>query len=425
MKMDSGGSGGSACLLCRDSALEPILDLGETVLANAFLREDQLAAEEARYPLRLSFCPNCGHVQLLDRVDPPEMFRHYLYISSASETLRTHFDQLSELLIARRGLGSNDLVVDIGCNDASLLKSFKLRGVRTLGVDPAENLATYSSEEVERLVDFFNSDTADRMLQGWGPASLVTITNTFPHIHDLDDFVRGLDKILGPGGAVVIEAHYLRDMLAQTAFDTIYHEHVSYWRLGSIARLFEQYGMEVVRAELLPLHHGQIRVTIQRTGEGKVDSSVSEILESETAAGLDTIGSYREFASRVLALRSQVRERLTSLQDRGLRLAGYGAPAKGTIFLNFVGVGVDLIPYICDCSPLKQGLYMPGTRIPIVSPERLVEDKPDYVLLLAWNFAAEIVHQQSAYMQGGGRFLVPLPELHELGAMDLAAAPRS
>lgn len=402
------------CFLCDAVSPKLILDLGETVLANAFRRQEHLDVPEPRYPLRFGACSECGHVQLLDRVSPSEMFRDYLYVSSASETLRSHFDALSGLLVSRGGLGSNDLVVDIGCNDSLLLRCFDRRGLRTLGVDPAENLSEYSGNGIDRIIDFFGAGSAERILDGWGTASLVTITNTFPHIHDLDDFVIGLDGILAPGGKIVIEAHYLVDMLEQTAFDTIYHEHVSYWRLGTIVRLFERHGMQVVRAERVPLHHGQIRVTIQRDGEAEADPSVARILESETAAGLGREGPYRQFADRTKAVRDQVRERLGAARERGSRLAGYGAPAKATVLLNYAGLDVEHLPYVCDASPLKQGLYIPGTRIPIAVPGRLLEDQPDYVLLLAWNFADEISRQQAEYRRRGGRFLVPLPELHEL-----------
>jgi SAM-dependent methyltransferase len=403
-----------ACLICGGSEFEPILDLGETPLANALVTSEEVAAGVPRYPLRVVMCSGCSHVQLGDHVDPAAMFHKYLYVSSASDTLLEHFEDLSDLLMARRGLGADDLVVDIGCNDTSLLHSFQTRGVRTLGVDPAANLAESWGQGVDRIVDFFGFATAEQILDGWGPASLVTLTNTFPHLQDLDDFVRGLKRILAPGGALVIEAHYAADMLAQTAFDTIYHEHVSYWRLGTLSRLFEGHGLEVIRAELLPLHHGQIRVTVQRSGEKEVDASVAEVHERESRAGLDRLEPYREFADRVKASHEQLHHRLEELREAGRSLAGYGAPAKATILLNYMNIGVDLIPYICDRSTLKQGLFVPGTSIPIVAPERLLDDQPDYVLLLAWNFAEEVARQQSVYRERGGRILVPLPELHEI-----------
>ena len=403
-----------ACLLCGGSSLESILDLGDTPLANAFVTAEEMAAGVTRYPLLLAMCPACGHVQLADHVDPEAMFHRYLYVSSASDTLLEHFDDLSTLLIDRRGLGPADLVVDVGCNNASLLRLFQAHGIRTLGVDPAENLAESWGKGVDRIVDYFSMATADRILDRWGPASLVTITNTFPHLQDPHGFVRALDRVLAPGGAVVIEVHYAADMLAQTAFDTIYHEHVSYWRLGTLSRLFEDHGMEVVRAERLPLHHGQLRVTVQRAGEMEVDESVAAVAEQESSAGLDREEPYLTFARRVEASRAQLHSRLDEIRRAGRTVVGYGAPAKATILLNYMEVGVDLIPYICDRSSLKQGLFVPGTGIPIVAPERLLEDQPDYVLLLAWNFAEEVARQQAAYRERGGCFLVPLPELHEI-----------
>jgi hypothetical protein len=403
-----------ACLICGASSLDSILDLGDTPLANAFVTAEEMAAGVPRYPLRLAMCPVCGHVQLTEHVDPEAMFHRYLYVSSASDTLREHFDDLSKLLVARRDLGPADLVVDIGCNDASLLRSFQARGIRTLGVDPAENLAEAWGAGVDRIVDYFNPSTADQILDRWGPASLVTITNTFPHLQNLHGFVVGLDRVLARGGAAVIEVHYAADMLAQTAFDTIYHEHVSYWRLGTLDRLFADYGMEVVRAERLPLHHGQLRVTVQRAGETEIDESVGVVAEQESAAGLDREEPYLAFARGVEASREQLHNRLDEIRRADRTVVGYGAPAKATILLNYMDVGVDLIPYICDRSSLKQGLFVPGTGIPIVAPERLLEDQPDYVLLLAWNFAEEVARQQAEYLNRGGCLLVPLPELHEI-----------
>jgi hypothetical protein len=281
-------------------------------------------------------------------------------------------------------------------------------------VDPAENLAEAWGAGVDRIVDYFNPSTADQILDRWGPASLVTITNTFPHLQNLHGFVVGLDRVLARGGAAVIEVHYAADMLAQTAFDTIYHEHVSYWRLGTLDRLFADYGMEVVRAERLPLHHGQLRVTVQRAGETEIDESVGVVAEQESAAGLDREEPYLAFARGVEASREQLHNRLDEIRRADRTVVGYGAPAKATILLNYMDVGVDLIPYICDRSSLKQGLFVPGTGIPIVAPERLLEDQPDYVLLLAWNFAEEVARQQAEYLNRGGCLLVPLPELHEI-----------
>jgi len=403
----------ASCLVCSEPEVEVFLDLGSTALANKFPSAEDLSSPEPRFPLRVGFCHACGHVQLVERVPPAAMFTDYLYVSSASDTLRAHFDDLAATLTARHGLVDGGLVIDIGCNDASLLCCFRDRGARTLGVDPAENLAEFSSDTgIERYRGFFGADTAGEIADRRGRAALITATNTFPHIPDLSGFVSGLDEVLAPGGAFVVEAHYLVDLLDQLAFDTVYHEHVSYWALGPMTRLFENHGMEVVRAERLPIHHGQLRATVMRRGEGEVERSVDEVLAAEKQLGIDRFDTWRAFAERVGRLKTEVVDCLNGLKAEGRRLAGYGAPAKGSTLLEFFGVGPATLDFIADRSPLKQGRYTPGSHIPIVAPERLLEEpSADHVLLLAWNFEEEILAQQAEFRRRGGRFILPVPEV--------------
>ena len=409
----TGGAGPECrCLVCESPRVEEFLDLGKTALANKFLKPEELGGAEPRYPLRVGFCHGCGHVQLMDPVPPSAMFEDYLYVSSASDTLKAHFEDLSRLLVERHTLDAKDLVIDIGANDASLLSVFHRHGVRTLGVDPARNLASLSADRgIERFTGFFGATTAPEIVAGWGRAAVITATNTFPHIPDLRDFVTGIDTALAPGGAFVIEAHYLLDLLEQTAFDTIYHEHVSYWALTPMRRLFDPMGMEVVRAERLPIHHGQLRVWVQRKGEGNVDETVRALLEAERALGIGRLETYQAFGDRVRRIKRDLHETLAGLKREGKRVAGYGAPAKGSTLLEFLQIGPDLVEYIADRSPLKQGRYTPGSHIPIVPPERLLSDRPDYALLLAWNFADEVLGQQARYREMGGKFIIPVPEV--------------
>lgn len=391
------------------------LDLGDTALANQFLREEEVQSRESKYPLRVGFCRSCGHVQLMESVPPGLMFQNYLYISSASDTLKKHLWELSDELVERYRLGAADLVIDIGCNDGTLLQGFKRHGIRPLGVDPAQNLAEFaSSDGIERYTDLFTAATAQEIASRWGRATLVTATNTFPHIQNLGDFIQGIKTVLKPGGIFVVEMHYLLDLIDQVAFDTIYHEHVSYWALGPMKHLFERHGMSVVDAERVPLHHGQLRVHVQRQGERRVHSGVAEILAEERAAALDRFETFLRFAERAQKIKRDLHETLTGLAQRGRRVAGYGAPAKGNTLLEYLEIGRELLPYIVDRSPLKQGLYTPGTHIPVVGPERLLLDQPDYVLLLAWNFVDEIIEQQMEYRKRGGKFMVPVPEIRVL-----------
>ena len=405
----------TVCLVCSSDNIVQFLDLGKTALANQFLRKEEVESGETKYPLRVGFCRNCTHVQLMDSVPPLEMFENYLYISSASDTLKNHLWDLSDQVTCRYGLASTDLVIDIGCNDGTLLEGFKRRGVRTLGVDPAQNLADLAaSSGIERYTGLFTAASAKEIAAQWGPASLVTATNTFPHIQNLSDFVDGMKTVLKRGGVFVIEMHYLLDLIEQVAFDTVYHEHVSYWALGPMKRLFESHGMMIVDAERVPLHHGQLRVHVQRQGEGQVHSGVAEVLAAEKQAGLDRFETYQQFSERALKIKRDLHETLSEFVRKGRRVAGYGAPAKGNTLLGFLEIGPQLLPYIVDRSPLKQGLFTPGTHIPVVAPERLLADQPDYVLLLAWNFVDEIMEQQSEYLRRGGRFMVPVPEVRVL-----------
>jgi cyclopropane fatty-acyl-phospholipid synthase-like methyltransferase len=351
----------------------------------------------------------------MDPVPPLEMFENYLYISSASDTLKNHLWDLSDEITRRYGLGAGDLVVDIGCNDGTLLQGFQRHGVRTLGVDPAENLAQFTAGKgIERYVGLFTAASAREIVERWGQASVITATNTFPHIQNLEDFITGIKSVLRPSGVFVIEMHYLLDLLDQVAFDTIYHEHISYWALGPMQRLFDRLGMTVVDAERVPLHHGQLRVHVQRQGEGAVHDRVAGVLAAEKAAGLDRFETYLTFAERTRKIKKDLHGILADFARSGRRVAGYGAPAKGNTLLGFLEIGPDLLPYIVDRSPLKQGLYTPGTHIPVVAPERLLTDQPDYVLLLAWNFVDEILEQQAEYRKRGGRFMVPVPEVRVL-----------
>jgi SAM-dependent methyltransferase len=399
------------CIVCDQEKVEQFLDLGSTALANKFLSEEELSAQEEKYPLRVGFCHHCGHVQLTEAVPPSAMFEDYLYVSSASDTLSAHLFDLSDVVVERRGLGPSDLVIDIGCNDGTLLQGFRRHGVRTLGVDPAVNLAELTrGSGIERYTGFFNSASAAEIVQRWGRAAAITATNTFPHIPALQDFVEGIKIALAPGGAFVIEAHYLVDMLEQGAFDTIYHEHVSYWALGPMGYLFERHGMRIVDVERLPLHHGQIRVFVQRQDEATVHDSVAALLEMERAKGIDQFATYQQFARKVGEIKHDLHHTVATLRQQGKRVAAYGAPAKGNTLLGYLGLGPDMLDYIADRSPLKQGRYTPGLHIPVVAPEQLLMDRPDYVLLLAWNFADEIMAQQAEYRRGGGKFIIPVPE---------------
>ncbi len=405
------GNSGGPCIVCGKKTVEQFLDLGQMALANKFLSREELALAEPTYPLQVGFCHTCGHVQLTEAVPPQAMFEDYLYVSAASDTLKAHLYDLSDVVVRRCGLGAKDLVMDIGCNDGTLLEGFRRHGVKILGVDPAQNLAKLTrGDGIDRYVGFFTATAAQAIVQKWGKATAITATNTFPHIPQLQDFIDGVKTVLAPSGVFVIEAHYLVNLLEQGAFDTIYHEHVSYWAVGPMVYLFNKAGMDVVHVERLPLHHGQIRIFAQRKGEGRVQSSVEELLKTERSLGIDQFSTYQRFADTTRKIRTDLHAMIQALRNAGKKLAAYGAPAKGNTLLSFLDVGPETLLYIADRSPLKQGRYTPGSHIPVVSPERLLRDQPDYTLLLAWNFTDEILQQQAEYRRRGGRFIVPVPQ---------------
>ncbi len=400
-----------SCLACTAGRLVEFLDLGRTALANNFVSKERLGAPDLLCPLRLGFCERCAMVQLLDVAPPPAMFNTYLYISSVSETLKRHLGELAEALCGRLALSAGSLVVDVGCNDGTLLAAFAARGMRTLGVDPAANVAPLAAHRgVTTVTAFFSQAVARRIRETLGPAMLVTATNVYQHVPDQEEFLRGLELLLAERGTFVFESHYLQDLLDQCAFDTVYHEHVFYFALLPLTRMLGRLGFKIVDVERLPVHHGQLRVMVARRSDPRPASPrVEALLAEERARGLDTIESYRRFAEAVAKCRSQLRALIEELRGRGARLAGYGAPAKGNTLLSFCGLGVEQLPYIVDLSPLKQGLYTPGTRIPVVPIERLRHDPPDYLLVLAWNFAEEIMAQLSWFRRAGGRFILPVP----------------
>lgn len=402
------------CLVCGAALPEPFLDLGRTGLANNLAPSAGALAPDPVHRLRVGFCAACSHVQLLDPAPPRSMFDEYLYVSSASSTLSAHLEGLARLLQARAQLTSRDLAVDIGSNDGTLLAAIAATGhpgPRIVGIDPAANLAALAlARGVPVETAYFDAATAAALVERHGRARLITATNSLPHIPALDSYLRGVKTLLAPGGMFVVEAHYLGDLVEQNAFDTIYHEHVSYWALGPLTRLLARHSLEVFDVERLAVHHGQLRAWIGRSGERAVSPAVGRLAGEEIRSGLGRLETFTAFGERTRALRQQLRATIAGLRAQGLRVAGYGAPAKASTLLAYCGFGPDDIAWIADRNRLKQGRATPGTRIPIVDPERIAAERPDVLVLFAWNFAGEIMAQLDDFRRAGGRFLVPIPE---------------
>lgn len=399
------------CRSCGEQNLETVLDLGKTPLANALLDEPQPASEEPTYPLTLVRCPACTLLQITENVPGEELFRQYNYRSSFSDTFLRHCETLARRMVTERTLGSDSLVVDIASNDGYLLQYYKSAGVPILGVEPATNIAAIATEKgVETRNAFFTEEEAKKIVSERGPADVVHAHNVMPHVEDQRDFAAGIAALLKPEGVAVIEFAYALDTIDHTEFDQIYHEHKCYFSLTSFKSLCAQFGLDVVRVERLSIHGGSLRVFLAHAGN-PVDATVTQLLKQEDAWGVATPVPYALFAERTEERKRNLLALLRDLKAHGKRIAIYGASAKGATLMSYCGISKDLVDYIVDRSTLKHGKYTPGTHLKIEPVEYLMTDKPDYVLLLTWNFADEILEQQRAYREAGGKFIIPVPEI--------------
>ena len=392
------------------------LPLGAHPPANAFLRRDQLDRPEARFALDTHVCLDCGLIQV-PNVIPPDFFRDYLYVPSASDTMHEHFGRLAAFVREQLAPSPDELVVDIGSNDGLFLGKLKALGGRGLGVEPATNLTEIArARGVDVVNEYFNEASAADVRWRYGAASVITTTNTFNHIDDLHGFMAAVTRLLAPEGTFVIEVPHAADLIQQNEFDTVYHEHVSEFSVQSLVDLFAFFELEVVDVVRLTVHGGSMRVFGRRRSAGARQSSeVSSWLAAEQRAGLLEAKTYDAFAVRVHDIRARLLALLAELTGAGRRIAAYGAPAKGNTLLNYYQIGPDTLAYLADRNTLKHGLYSPGMHIPIVPAERVLEDQPDYLLVLAWNFADEIMRQQEEYHRRGGKFILPIPEPRVVG----------
>ncbi|MDE2050673.1 MAG: class I SAM-dependent methyltransferase [Gammaproteobacteria bacterium] len=407
----TGSAGTTRCRSCGGQDLAVFLSLGDMPLSDGLLAPGDLERQEPRYPLDVAFCPDCALVQILETVPPEELFgADYPYFSSFTDALLKHSAANVEARVAERHLDGDSLVVELASNDGYLLQYYRTRGIPVLGIDPAPGpVAAARARGVETLQAFFGRDLAMRLAADGRRADVIHANNVLAHVADTNGFVAGIATLLEEDGVAVIEVPYVKELIEHGEFDTIYHEHLCYFSVTALARLFERHGLALNRVEPLAIHGGSLRLFVGRQA-ARAESSVAQYLDNERQAGMDRLEYYAGFSAKVGRIRSELAALLARLKRQGARIAGYGAAAKGTILLNFAGVGREMLEFVVDRNVHKQGRYIPGVRLPIVPPARILEEQPDYVLILPWNFKEEIMEQQAEFRRRGGRFIVPVPE---------------
>ena len=400
------------CGICNGTNLTEILDLGEQPPANSLIEDLSVISQEVKFPLRLGFCKNCCFVQLLDIVNKEFLFKHYLYMTSASKPIVEHFKKYADEIYNNYLISKNEsTVLEIGSNDGSMLLEFKKLGAKVLGIEPAENIAKIANESGILTKNNFFSSTVAKEISKTENISVIVANNVVGHVEDLHDFMDGIKILIKDNGIFIFEVPYLNDLIQKLEFDTIYHEHLSYFSLLPIINWVNQFGLEVFDIKKQSVHGGTIRVFITKKGNILQKNSVQEFLDEERQYGLDKILTYEKFAQNIIDLKLELIESIIKLKKEKKSLIGYGASAKGNVLLNYCNIDHTILDFIIDTTPLKQGKFTPGTHIPILPPNEMeTKGDGDLILLLAWNYEDAILEKEKIFRSKGGKFLIPIPK---------------
>jgi SAM-dependent methyltransferase len=402
------------CRFCNRPLLHLFCDLGMSPLSNAFLGPDDLQKKEQFYPLRVYVCDSCLLVQLMESENPEHIFSDYVYFSSYSDSWLKHARDYAEKVTKRFGLGSASLVVEVASNDGYLLQYFKQKNIPVLGIEPAANVAKVAQDAgIPTRVQFFGTQAAQELAAEGKRADLLVGNNVLAHVPDLNDFVKGMKILLKPQGVITVEVPHVLRLMKENQFDTIYHEHFSYFSFTTAEKVFAQHGLVVFDVEELPTHGGSLRIFARHAEDDSkpVMESIKKIKQRELQAGLNSLAAYGKFGERAKETRRKLLDFLHQAKREAKTVVGYGAPAKGNTLLNYCGIGPELVAYTVDRSPHKQGRFLPGTHIPIYHPEKIKETKPDYLLILPWNLKDEIMEQMAHIRHWGGKFVLPIPQV--------------
>lgn len=400
------------CRMCKSHQLQKFLDLDYTALSDNFLKEEQLDEPEIFFPLSVYSCLNCGLSQLGYVVSPELMFNeNYPYDSSTTKTGTTHFTNMGMSICKRFNLKSDSLVIDVGSNAGVLLTGFKSQGMKVLGIEPSSNIAKIAiNSKIDTMIDFFSEKLVKKIIKQYGNASVITGTNVFAHINDLDDFMKTCDHLLLDDGIIVIEAPYLLNLIENLEYDTIYHEHLSYISVKPMIEFCKKFNFELFDVEEHKIHGGTLRYFIGRKNKQKISENVSKFIKLESNKQVYSEKKLQSFSESVKNHRNSLQQLLHDLKKNGKKIVAISAPAKGNTLLNYCKIGPELLDYVTERNPLKIGKYTPGMHIPVFSDDELLKNPPDYALILAWNFADEIIKNNSEYQRNGGKFIIPIPK---------------